>query len=170
MEKFVIGGWWEVCSQKIIVPSENLPCIVSPKIGLKGLFWSQHIYMLLTINAIQSFILSRWSSVFPAYFKNLGANENKSIILWTDDLGSNILMGKLMWDIERPFNMFIAICLTQCDNTPFCLLSCSSSVHNSPPVSGISIPRRMRSFWVGIFPNPSIIYSSSKGFGGGASF
>ena len=79
-------------------------------------------------------------------------------------------MGKLMCDIESPFNMFMAICFTQCDNTPFCLLNCSSSVHNNPPVSGISIPRRMTLFSVGNFPNLSIIQTSSKYFGGGASF
>ena len=39
MRKFVIGGWWEVCSQKILVPSGKLPYRVSPKMGLKGLYW-----------------------------------------------------------------------------------------------------------------------------------
>ena len=157
IEKLVIGGWCDVCSQNINVPSANLPYIVSPNIGLNGLFWSQHMYILLTINAMQSFILSKWSSVFPASFKNFGAKENKSQILCTELLGSKILIGKLIWLMDRPLSIFIAICLTQWESTPFYLASCSSSVQSSPPVDGISIPRNMTCFCVGNFPNPSMM-------------
>ena len=134
--KLEIGGWWLVWSQKNFDPSGNSPCIVSPSIGLKGLFYPQHIYILLTANATTSFNLSSWSLLSAAFLKKLGANVHISQILWIDDQGSNIFIGKEMCDIDSPFKRLTASYFATWAKTPFYFSSATKSEHISPPDSG----------------------------------
>jgi len=59
--------------------------------------------MLLTVNAIVNLRRSRWSSVSAAFLKNKGANVQRSTILCIVDLGSNILIGNDIYEIDKPF-------------------------------------------------------------------
>jgi hypothetical protein len=48
-----------------------------------------------------------------------------SQILYIDDLGSKILIGKEICEIDNPLSIFTASYLTTCDSTPFYLSSAS---------------------------------------------
>ena len=84
--------------------------------------------MLLIINVIVNFNLSNGSLFKAASLKNLAENVNKSQILYMVDLGSKILIGSDVCDIDSPFSMLTANYFSTCDRIPFCFSSCSSSV------------------------------------------
>ena len=94
------------------------------------------MYILLTANAITHFNLSKWSLVSAAFLKNFGAKVHISQILWIDDRGSNILIGRDMWEIESPFNKFTANYFATCAKTPFYFSNATKSEQISPPDSG----------------------------------
>jgi hypothetical protein len=54
------------------------------------------MYTALNENAITNFSLSKWSEVSAAYFKNLGAKDQMSVILCKEERGSKILIGNDM--------------------------------------------------------------------------
>ena len=85
------------------------------------------------------------------------------------DLGSKILIGSDVCDIESPFSMLTANYFITCDRIPFCFSSCSSSVYIKPPFSGFAKLLRSVSLSVGNM-NYVNMKSLSKYLGGGASF
>ena len=125
--------------------------------------------MLLIINVIVNFNLSNGSLFRAASLKYFAENVNKSQILYMVDLGSKILIGSDVCDIDCPFSMLTANYFRTCDKIPFCFSSCSSSVYIKPPFSGLAKSLRSVSLSVGI-KNYVNMKSLSKYLGGGASF
>lgn len=121
--------------------------------------------MPLIMKAITNLSLSRWSSVSAALFKYFGANDQISTILWREDLGSNILIGKEICAIVSPLSKLMVSCFKTSTRIPFWLSRVSFSVHTRPPYSDTSRPFRISSLLVG---NGVSNYSSVKYTHGGA--
>ena len=85
------------------------------------------------------------------------------------DLGSKILIGKEMWEIERPFIKFTASYFATFVRTPFCLSNICWFVQINPPSAWYSNPNKISSFFFGRI-NYFFKKSSEKYLGGGASF
>lgn len=123
--------------------------------------------MLLIMNVMVNFSLSKWSSLRAAFLRYFYENVNKSQILYMVDLGSNILIGSDVCDIDSPFSMFTASYLITCERIPFYFSSYSSSVYIRPPLSGYAKWLRSSSLSVERM-NFVNMNSLSKYFGGGA--
>ena len=81
-----------------------------------------------------------------------------------DDLGSKILIGKDMWVIVNPCNMFLVNYLRTSTSTPFYLSIASLSMQINPPYSCSFKPFKIWFFSTGNFYSKIL---SSKYLGGG---
>lgn len=148
----------------MLVPSGYFPYKVSPRRGLKGLYYEVQMYSPLNAKAITNFNLSKWLLSFAASFKYLGAKLQMSAIRQIEDRGSNILIGNDIWEIVSPLSKLTVNCFKTSTNIPFYLSIASSSVQMRPPLSGIVRPLRISSFSLGNgFSNISLVMY----FGGG---
>ena len=91
--------------------------------------------MLLKLKAITFAILSTGSVALAAAVRYSGAEDQKSTILWIDDLGSKILIGNEMWEIESPLSNTKTSCFATLARTPYCFWRVATSVHTRAPSS-----------------------------------